>query len=94
MGKPIVASSVGGIIDLVKNGENGILVPPRDSYALENAILQLIKNKNLAETLGKNGKAKVYPEFDASVMIKEVDDLYESLLISNCSLQKSNLLLK
>jgi glycosyltransferase involved in cell wall biosynthesis len=94
LGKPIVASSVGGIIDLVKNGENGILVPPRDSYALENAILQLIKNKNLAETLGKNGKAKVYPEFDASVMVKEVDDLYESLLISNCSLQKSNLLLK
>ncbi len=94
LGKPIVASSVGGIIDLVKNGENGILVPPRDSYALENAILQLIRNKNLAETLGENGKAKVYPEFDAFVMVKEVDDLYESLLISNCSLQKSNLLLK
>ncbi len=85
LGKPIVASSVGGIIDLVKNGENGILVPPRDSEALGNAILQLIKNKNLAEELGKNGKARVYPEFDASVMVKETEDLYESLLISNYS---------
>ena len=95
LGKPIVASNIGGIMDLVKNGENGILVPPRDFDALENAILQLIKNKNLAETLGENGKTKVYPEFDASVMVKEIDDLYESLLISNCSLQKkSNLLLK
>ncbi len=94
LGKPIVASSVGGIIDLVKNGENGILVPPSDSDALGNAILQLIKNKNLAEELGKNGKAKIYPEFDASVMVKEIDDLYESLLISNCSRENKNKKLK
>ena len=88
LGKPIVASSVGGIINLVKNGENGILVPPGDSDALGDAILQLIKNKKLAETLGKNGKAKVYPEFDASVMVKQIEDLYESLLVSNCSPQR------
>jgi glycosyltransferase involved in cell wall biosynthesis len=80
LGKPIIASNVGGIIDLVRNGENGILVPPGDSGALGEAILQLIKDKNLAETLGKDGKAKVYPEFDASVMLKQIDDLYENLL--------------
>lgn len=80
LGKPIVASSVGGIIDLVRNGENGILVPPRDSDALGNAILQLIRNKDLAEELGRNGKAMVYPEFDISVMLKKIDGLYESLL--------------
>jgi len=80
LGKPIIASSVGGIIDLVRDGENGILVPPRDSDALGKAILQLLKDKNLAEKLGKNGKAVVYPEFDASVMVKQIDDLYEGLL--------------
>lgn len=89
LGKPIVASNVGGIIDLVRNGENGILIPPGDSDALGEAILQLLKDKNLSEKLGKNGKAMVYPEFDASVMVKEIDDLYESLLISNCS-RKNN----
>ncbi|OHC03345.1 MAG: hypothetical protein A3H23_09555, partial [Planctomycetes bacterium RIFCSPLOWO2_12_FULL_40_19] len=68
LGKPIIASNVGGIIDLVRNGENGILVPPGDSDALGEAILQLLKDKNLSEKLGKNGKAMVYPEFDASVM--------------------------
>ena len=88
LGKPIVASSVGGIINLVKNGENGILVPPGDSDALGEAILQLLKDKNLSEKLGKNGKAMVYPEFDASVMVKQIDDLYESLLVSNCSPQR------
>ena len=59
LGKPIVASNVGGIIDLVRNGENGILVPPGDSDALGEAILQLLKDKNLSEKLGKNGKARV-----------------------------------
>ncbi len=80
LGKPIVASSVGGIIDLVKNGDNGILVPPRDSDALAEAILKLIRNKNLAQKLGENGKAKVYPEYDTLVMISQIEDLYESLL--------------
>ena len=88
LGKPIIASNVGGIIDLVRNGENGILVPPGDSDALGEAILQLLKDKNLSEKLGKNGKAMVYPEFDASVMVKQIDDLYESLLVSNCSPQR------
>ena len=87
LGKPIIASNVGGIIDLVRNGENGILVPPGDSDALGEAILQLLKDKNLSEKLGKNGKAMVYPEFDASVMVKQIDDLYESLLINNCLLE-------
>ncbi len=89
LGKPIVASSVGGIIDLVENGDNGILVPPKDSDALEEAILKLIRNKNLAQKLGKNGKAKVYPEYDTFVMIRQIEDLYESLLKSHCSLQSS-----
>jgi glycosyltransferase involved in cell wall biosynthesis len=89
LGKPVVASSVGGIIDLVKDGENGILVPPRDSDALGKALLQLIRNKDLAEELGKNGKTMVYPGFDISVMSKKIDRLYESLLKSHCSPQSS-----
>jgi glycosyltransferase involved in cell wall biosynthesis len=80
LGKPIVASSVGGIIDLVKNRDNGILVPPGDSDALEEAILKLVRNKNLAQKLGKNGKATVYPEYDTFVMVRQIEDLYENLL--------------
>ena len=80
LSKPIVASSVGGIIDLVKNGDNGILVPARDSDALAEAISKLIRNKNLSQELGKNGKNKVYPEYDTSSMIKQIEDMYESML--------------
>lgn len=79
LGKPIVASNVGGIRDLIEDGKNGILVPPRDSNALRKAISRLIRNKKLAEGLGKIGKMEVYPGFDASTMVKKIDDLYESL---------------
>jgi len=85
LGKPIVASSVGGIIDLVEDGDNGILVPPRDSNALEEAILKLIRNKNLAQKLGKNGKARVYPEYDTFVMVRQIEDLYEDMLSKSLS---------
>ena len=87
LGKPIVASSVGGIIDLVKNDDNGILVPPRDSDALGDAILKLIRNRNMAQELGRNGKAKVYPEYDTTVMIRQIEGLYENLLNRHCSPQ-------
>ncbi|MBZ0110437.1 MAG: glycosyltransferase family 4 protein [Candidatus Scalindua rubra] len=80
LGKPIVASRVGGIIDLVKNGDNGILVSPRDSDALGEAILTLIRNKKLAQGLGEYGKDNISPEYDTFVMIRQIEDLYERLL--------------
>ena len=89
LGKPIVASKVGGIINLVKNGENGILVPPKDFNALGNAISQLIKNKALAEKMGKKGKSMVLPEFSSSAMANRMDDLYQSLLSNNSSIPVS-----
>ncbi len=85
LGKPIVASSVGGITDLVNNGDNGLLVPPRDPDALKEAILKLIRNKNMAQEMGKKGKARVYPEYDIFTMVKQIENLYESLLNSHCS---------
>ena len=78
--KPIVASNVGGICNLIEHGKNGILVPPRNPDALGKAISKLMRNKKLAEGLGKIGEMEVYPKFDASTMVKKIDDLYESLL--------------
>jgi Glycosyltransferase len=89
LGKPIVASRVGGIIDLVKNGDNGILVSPRDSDALGEAILTLIRNKKLAQRLGEYGKDNISPEYDTFVMVRQIKDLYECLLSSHCSTQSS-----
>ncbi len=85
LGKPIVASRVGGIIDLVKNGDNGILVSPRDSDALGEAILTLIRNKKLAQRLGEYGKANISPEYDTFVMVRQIEEMYENMLSRKCS---------
>jgi glycosyltransferase involved in cell wall biosynthesis len=77
--KPIVASKVGGIIDLVNDDVNGILVPPKDPDALRRGILRLLTNKDLAEELGKYGRNMVYPNFDASMMIHKTEKIYEAL---------------
>lgn len=56
---PIVASKIGGVPDVVKDGENGLLVPPKDSEALADAIIYLLENEDVRDKMGKNGKKKV-----------------------------------
>jgi len=55
-GIPIVATNVGGIPELIKNGENGILVPPMDVPALSRAIVRLLTMDNARETFGARGR--------------------------------------
>lgn len=54
-GLPVIATSVGGIPEIIKDGENGILIPPADSEAIANAIHRLINNKNLIIDMIKKG---------------------------------------
>ncbi len=51
-GRGVVGSSVGGIVDLVRDGENGLLVPPQDPAALADALLRVLSDRALAERLG------------------------------------------
>jgi glycosyltransferase involved in cell wall biosynthesis len=56
---PIIASSAGGIPDIIRHNENGILIPPKDSSAIIDAILMLIENKKLAQQLSEKGYSEV-----------------------------------
>ena len=56
MGKPIVATSVGGIIEILRDGETGLLIPPKDPSIMADKIIYLINNKNEARRLGLNAK--------------------------------------
>lgn len=55
-GIPVIATEVGGIPSVVKNGHNGILVPPNDPQSIAGAILTLIKSPKVARGLGRNGR--------------------------------------
>ena len=62
MGRPVIASDIGGIKDVVRHGENGLLVPPGDIVSLTTAILVLLKDKELAERMGLAG-ARIANEY-------------------------------
>jgi glycosyltransferase involved in cell wall biosynthesis len=78
-GLPIVASRVGGIPDLVKDGKNGLLVSPADASALEKAISDLLSDKEKRNRMGKAGKKMCLP-YSAEAMVEQIDDLYKKLL--------------
>jgi len=78
-GKPIVASNVGGIPDLVRHGDNGLLVPPGDENALADSIKRLIRDPEQARLFGRNGR-KLCHQFSLESMIEKIDGLYEDLV--------------
>ncbi|MCK4649367.1 glycosyltransferase family 4 protein [bacterium] len=80
MERPVVATNVGGIPELVKDNETGLLVPPADSKALARAILELLEDREKAKRLGKNGRRLIEKKFSQETMIERIEDLYRELL--------------
>lgn len=78
-GKPVVASRVGGILDLVKEGQNGCLAEPGDEKGLAIAIKKLLDDKKMRDEMGKRGR-EMAQGFSVEKMIEKIDVLYESLL--------------
>jgi len=77
-GKPIVASNVGGIPDLVKDGQNGFLVGPGDVNGLSLAMKKLIADEELRVKMGAKGRAMAQ-SYGVEEMIGKIDDLYTAL---------------
>jgi glycosyltransferase involved in cell wall biosynthesis len=79
MGKPVVASNVSGIRDLVVNGENGFLVPPAQPDPLARKITYLLEHPQVRLAFGTAGRRKA-ANYGADSMVGEIDQLYLSLL--------------
>jgi len=73
---PIVASNIGGIPDAVKNGENGLLVSPKDPEALSDAIIYLLENEEVRERMGRNGRKKV-ERYSWEKIAEETEKIYK-----------------
>ena len=80
-GKPIVASNVGGIPDLVRHDHNGLLVPPGDEKALAAGIKLLLNDPEKAKNMGQRGR-EICDQFSIEAMIEKLDALYRGLIIS------------
>jgi glycosyltransferase involved in cell wall biosynthesis len=77
--KPVVATNVGGVPEVIINGKTGFLVSPWNSEALAEKILLLLRNKNMANHFGRAGRARVEKEFNLEIMIQRYQELYESI---------------
>lgn len=77
--KPVVGSKIGGIPHVIDHGDNGFLVPPKDPKALAGAIINILKNPELAVKMGNNGYQKVMQNYTWDKKIGETKDLIESV---------------
>jgi glycosyltransferase involved in cell wall biosynthesis len=67
MGKPVVATRVGGIPSFIKDGETGLLIDPCDPQALAEAISLLLDNPDIAKTIGERARAEVIEHYHADI---------------------------
>jgi glycosyltransferase involved in cell wall biosynthesis len=75
-GKPVVATRVGSIPEIIENDMNGLLVPPKDSRQLAGAVIDLLKNDSKRKMLGKNGHQKMKNEFSWDRIAQMTIDVY------------------
>jgi len=79
-GRPVVATRVGGVPDLVEHGVNGYLVEPDQPSLVADAVLALLDEPERREALGRAGRKRVYPAFGAERLLRDIDTLYAALL--------------
>jgi hypothetical protein len=78
--KPVVATTVGGLPEMVEHGRTGYLVPPQDEKALAEAVIRLLLNKDLRRKLGSNAKNKIDTECSAETIAQQTINVYRQVL--------------
>jgi glycosyltransferase involved in cell wall biosynthesis len=77
---PVVATNVGGNIEIVQDGVNGLLVPPRNSDALASAITELMEDRQKAQKMGLEGRRLVEENFSIEENVMRMENLYEEII--------------
>jgi glycosyltransferase involved in cell wall biosynthesis len=79
-GKPVVATAGGGVLEIITDGENGLLAPMNDAPAMAAAIERILKNPPLAAELGRKARAHAIENFTIEKTAAQTMDLYDRLL--------------
>lgn len=78
--RPVVATAVGGVPSVIRDGETGLLVPPRDPEALAAALARLLDNPGYASDLGSKGADLVRGHYSLEAMVRATEAVYEEVL--------------
>ncbi len=79
LGRPAIASGVGGILSIIEDGKNGLIVPPSDSRALADRIIELLDNPEKTRRIAIAGQNLVEDKFTTERMVAEHVDLYNDV---------------
>ncbi len=79
-GLPVVVTRVGGNPEIVRDGETGFLVPPRDPEAFAERVVQLLKNQELRERMGESGRRVVQERFTLSSTAARYEEVYKDVI--------------
>ncbi|MEZ0240343.1 MAG: glycosyltransferase, partial [Chloroflexota bacterium] len=77
LSRPVVASAVGGIPEMIEHGRTGLLVKPHDPHALAASIVRLLTDHPYADTLGRAGRDLVHERFCVELMVRAVETIYD-----------------
>ena len=83
-GLPVVATVVGGVPEVVVDGVTGFLVPPLNPVALAEALLSLLQDPARCKAMGRAGYKRVKQCFSMEQMTRQIESLYEELLVEKC----------
>jgi glycosyltransferase involved in cell wall biosynthesis len=81
--RPVVSTAVGGVAEVVVDGQTGLTIAPNRPDQLANAVLRLLDDPALAQRLAAAGRSHVYPRFDRKRLIQDVRQLYLSRLAAH-----------
>lgn len=80
MGKPVVASNIPGVDEVIQDGENGIMVEPKSPSAITDGVMNLLRDEDLAERLGANGRRTVLEDFTIENMSRRTYNLFSEII--------------
>jgi glycosyltransferase involved in cell wall biosynthesis len=86
-GTAVVASSSGGLNEIVQNGQAGFLVPPGEVNLLAKALIRFLKDRDLAEQMGKSAREFALRHFTGEISVEKFITLYQNLCDREFSLR-------
>ena len=78
--RPVVATNVGGVPDVIEHEGDGLLVPAGDVDGISRALERLARDPGLRRRLGTEGRERVIPRYRVERLVDDVDELYRELL--------------
>jgi glycosyltransferase involved in cell wall biosynthesis len=85
LSRPVVATNVGGIPEMIEDDVTGLLVPPHDAATLGGSIARLLRDHPLADTLARNAHDLVHERFCVELMVRAIESIYDEAIGSGAA---------